>query len=708
VQGIGRPFGKRNARCGRVLVESFHILRRHSRRCVLAPDVFFKAAACLGLAILAVTLVAGRRPGPAPWYLAAFLALLALNQGLEAWGSALGDGSPARPLLRRLAGIVAAVDPVLLLYYGLLQPAAARWNRWWLLAPALGTCAVVAAIAVAPSAFPIAYEPIAAVYTAALYAVALGCIWRAYDNDPTSAATRLMLAAMSVAALPAWARVGRAWEGPLMTLAGGVPPPFGPSLLPAALAVAAATVVLFAARVRARSDPWVPACVAFGLSMAFVLAADNLAQVAVDVGLLAQAQRVRLDLGYLFTVGGAFRWLAFAVLTSVAAVRFSSFGMGLGARRRAARALLATSAVLGLLLVLGGYQRLTGQPTPLSLSDGLLLLASAAGLQSSRRVVDRTAGFLFGVPAPGDLGASLDLYRAAAIEARARGKTLDADPGLRQLREDLGISASVGEVVERMVAAPEGGPLVPGAIVAARYRVVRLLGRGGGGRVFLARDEAAHADVVVKEVLHDADDGDAAGLREARAASATQHPNVLRVLELLQRPGVSLIITEYVSGGNLAEHLATRGRLPLARFVPLADGILAGLEAVHAAGVVHRDLKPANILLTPDGLPKISDFGIATARPGATAAWGSGAPFAGTPGFVAPEQARGERAGPSADVYAVARLLQECSPADLPSPLGEALRRALSEDPGARGSVLDLRRAVAAVPTASARPRRHR
>ena len=204
-----------------------------------------------------------------------------------------------------------------------------------------------------------------------------------------------------------------------------------------------------------------------------------------------------------------------------------------------------------------------------------------------------------------------------------------------------------------------------------RYEVVSLLGVGGMGEVYRARDTELERDVALK-VLPEAAAEDPARLerfpREARAVARLSHPNILEIHDVGCDDGVHYAVAELLEGENLRERLK-RGRLPVRKSVAIADAISRGLGAAHSQGVVHRDVKPENVLLTSDGRVKVLDFGIASlhepealvAGPGASevstiTAAGS---LLGTIGYMAPEQVRGEAADARSDVFALGCVLYE-------------------------------------------------
>ncbi|MHC5538820.1 bifunctional serine/threonine-protein kinase/formylglycine-generating enzyme family protein [Singulisphaera rosea] len=200
-------------------------------------------------------------------------------------------------------------------------------------------------------------------------------------------------------------------------------------------------------------------------------------------------------------------------------------------------------------------------------------------------------------------------------------------------------------------------PRVPG------YEIGAVLGHGGMGIVFQAKQLRLGRFVALKMTLA----GTYAGprdrerfRREAEALAAVQHANIVQIHDVGECAGLPYLAMEFVGGGNLARRL---GGIPLpAREAASLLAILA--EATHAAhrgGIVHRDLKPSNILFTPEGTPKVTDFGLAKRLKGDASLTLSGVSL-GTPSYMAPEQAEGKikDVGPLADVYALGAILYEC------------------------------------------------
>ena len=194
----------------------------------------------------------------------------------------------------------------------------------------------------------------------------------------------------------------------------------------------------------------------------------------------------------------------------------------------------------------------------------------------------------------------------------------------------------------------------------SHYRIVGLLGRGGMGEVYEAEDLRLGRRVALKVLSHGArGDGESRARleREARAASRLDHPNVGAVYEIGDTEGGALYIAMAYYEGRTLREVIDEGPLAVDRAVDLARQIADGLRAAHAAGVVHRDVKPSNVIVTPDGVVKVIDFGVATVS-GAEPITSTGT-VTGSAHYMAPEQARGERADARADVWALGVVLYE-------------------------------------------------
>ncbi|MGQ3050998.1 MAG: protein kinase domain-containing protein [Roseateles sp.] len=190
-----------------------------------------------------------------------------------------------------------------------------------------------------------------------------------------------------------------------------------------------------------------------------------------------------------------------------------------------------------------------------------------------------------------------------------------------------------------------------------RFRLMQRLGEGAQATVWLAHDPLLDREVAVKLLKPAAEPGSVdEWLHEARAVSRLTHPNIVPVFEADAQGGRSYLVFEYVSGGTLTQRLRAGPRPTAAEAVTLMLGILDGLTAAHAAGLVHRDLKPSNILIDARGRPRVMDFGIA-----ARVSTDANAPsrIVGTPGYISPEAARGAPPHPQMDVFAAAIMLAE-------------------------------------------------
>src|SRR5262245_14807075 len=196
----------------------------------------------------------------------------------------------------------------------------------------------------------------------------------------------------------------------------------------------------------------------------------------------------------------------------------------------------------------------------------------------------------------------------------------------------------------------------------------RPLGAGGMGIVYLARQERPRRQVAVK-VLRPRPGTEsrtwpaflARFRREADAAAALDHSNIVPIYHYGEQDGVAYLIMPYLPGGSLAALLAREGPLPLDHALNYLEQAAAALDYAHAQGIIHRDVKPSNLLLHPDGRLLLADFGIASLLvhdPGGPNAptLPRDEPLLGTPNYIAPEQIRGERVSPATDIYALGAL----------------------------------------------------
>jgi eukaryotic-like serine/threonine-protein kinase len=195
------------------------------------------------------------------------------------------------------------------------------------------------------------------------------------------------------------------------------------------------------------------------------------------------------------------------------------------------------------------------------------------------------------------------------------------------------------------------------------YVVESVLGRGGMGIVFRARHLRLNRVVALKMALTDAYAGPLElqrFQREAEAVAQLQHPHVVQIYDVGDSEGRPYFTMEYVDGGTLAQHLAESPLSTPQAAALLLETLARAVEVAHRNGIVHRDLKPANVLFTIDGVPKISDFGLAR-RVDSDASLTPAGSALGTPSYMAPEQARGNATeiGPAADIHALGAILYE-------------------------------------------------
>lgn len=291
-------------------------------------------------------------------------------------------------------------------------------------------------------------------------------------------------------------------------------------------------------------------------------------------------------------------------------------------------------------------------------------------------------------------------------------------PSVEKMREGLSRAAAA--------AVP---PSEAEAMLDGKYELTKVVGRGGFGQVWEAVDHSLGRTVAIKKMavgeIADSTKGRAEFLEEARTLAALNHPNIVEIFAVLDRPEGLYLVFEMLDGKTVQQILAEQHRLPLANAKRILLAAAAGLEEAHARGVVHRDLKPANLMLTTQGFVKVMDFGIARrqgavlAHPAAPAPLAeSGVPtirtrtLAGTPGYMAPEAKEGTVSARS-DVYALGACLHELLFGrlpetggggelileDAPPELAGLLRDSLAPDPGARLSSARLfAERLAAVP----------
>ena len=219
--------------------------------------------------------------------------------------------------------------------------------------------------------------------------------------------------------------------------------------------------------------------------------------------------------------------------------------------------------------------------------------------------------------------------------------------------------------------------MVEGSQLPERYRNPERIARGGMGEVYRAED-ADLARIVAVKLLSDrfADNDAIRGrfTREALAVARLSHaPNTVTIFDVGQHEGRPYIVMEYLPGGSLADRIEREGAQPVGRALEWLGQAAAALDAAHANGIVHRDVKPANLLLDGDERVKVADFGVASAAD--LGSFTEAGTVVGTAGYLAPEQARGERATPASDRYALAVVAFELLTGSRPSSESRRRRR---------------------------------
>ncbi|TQN43765.1 protein kinase-like protein [Blastococcus colisei] len=268
-------------------------------------------------------------------------------------------------------------------------------------------------------------------------------------------------------------------------------------------------------------------------------------------------------------------------------------------------------------------------------------------------------------------------------------------------------------------------------VLAGRYALAGLLGRGGMGTVWLATDQVLGRQVAVKELTFSVELTDEERgilrertMREARAAARLDHPHVTTVYDVVEEDGKPWLVMKHVSARSLQEVLEERGPLPPAAVARIGLDLLEALDAAHAIGIVHRDVKPANVLVDAAGRACLTDFGIATTT-GDSSLTTQGA-LIGSPAYMAPERANGSTPGPPVDLWslgatlytavegrppfdrgeAMATLLAVVSEHPAPmlraGPLEPVLRDLLTKEPARRGTTGSVRPQLQAVATGRA------
>ncbi|HEV8411672.1 MAG TPA: protein kinase [Gemmatimonadaceae bacterium] len=281
-------------------------------------------------------------------------------------------------------------------------------------------------------------------------------------------------------------------------------------------------------------------------------------------------------------------------------------------------------------------------------------------VDATKRAADGDYSADINVNAGGEIGTLANAFRAMLADLRDK----------QALVEFLG-GAGAGEAKTVRMAATTGtvanavqaGGIMPGQRFAVRYEVKEVLGVGGMGMVFKAVDSELGEVIAIKTLRQELLSEDANALErfksEIRLARRISHRNVVRTHDLGEFSGVYFITMEYVEGTTLKELVRRRGRLPIPATLTVAKQLCRALEVAHEQGVIHRDIKPQNMVVEPDGVLKVMDFGIARLAKRQSGMTEQGM-VVGTPEYMAPEQLMGEEIDARADIYAAGCVIYEC------------------------------------------------
>jgi len=335
-------------------------------------------------------------------------------------------------------------------------------------------------------------------------------------------------------------------------------------------------------------------------------------------------------------------------------------------------------------------------------------------VEATRRAADGDYTADIAVRATGEIGILADAFRSMLADLREKQALVEflsaaSNPGEAQ-------TVQINAMRRSMQLAVQEAGVTPGTRFAIRYDVKELLGVGGMGSVFKAVDTELGDVIAIKTLKEDILSRDPLALErfksEIRLARRISHRNVVRTHDLGEFGGVYFITMEYVEGKTVKQLIKERGRLPVSVTLTIAKQLCRALEVAHEQGVIHRDIKPQNMVVEPDGVLKVMDFGIArlaTRNEGMT----QQGMVVGTPEYMAPEQLMGSDIDARADIYSagcvvyeclvgqppltaenqytlVAKLLEETpvAPAvvnpDIPKALSDLVMRALSKDPADR------------------------
>jgi HAMP domain-containing protein len=271
---------------------------------------------------------------------------------------------------------------------------------------------------------------------------------------------------------------------------------------------------------------------------------------------------------------------------------------------------------------------------------------------ATRRAADGDYAAEIPVRGGDEIGRLAESVRAMLVDLREK----------RELVDFLSSDARPREQAARIADPAIGDGLRTGQKLAGRYEIIEPIGSGGMGTVYRALDLELSEPVAIKTLRREFVTDSTALARfksELRLARRISHRNVVRTHDLGEADGMYFITMEYVEGKSVKALITERGRLPVHATLPIARQLCRALEVAHEAGIVHRDIKPHNMVLAPDGVLKVMDFGIARLL-GRTQGMTQTGMVVGTPEYMAPEQLLGEDVDARADIYAVGVVIYEC------------------------------------------------
>lgn len=279
-----------------------------------------------------------------------------------------------------------------------------------------------------------------------------------------------------------------------------------------------------------------------------------------------------------------------------------------------------------------------------------------------------------------ELGRLARVFDGMAAEVKAREERLKER--IRELREDIGVARHTHETAIVL----DGDSLAPGSAFAGRYQIEGLIGSGGMGTVYRAKDLELGDDVAIKTLRpgFTADFNALDRLKsETRLARRITHPNVVRTHDFGEWGGVYYLTMEYVEGITLRELIDAKGSLGAPSALAIGTQLAESLAVAHEQGVIHRDIKPQNLLLDEAGVLKVMDFGVARLAERTSMVTEAGMVL-GTPSYMSPEQLLAEEVDARTDLYAVGVVLYECVTGKVPFEAGSTvslIAKLLAEEP---------------------------